>query len=271
MGRNPSIQVEEALRIPRGVQTLAGFRRWSSSDAFPERGRIDFLDGELVIDLYPEEMLHIPPGVDTLEGFRLWTWSDDFPERGRIDFLDGELEIDMTPENLFLHGTVKTEIAAALQEQVTRTGKGAVFVDCTRIVSLEGRLSVEPDVVAVLWDSLEAGRVREVPAASGEAGGFVELEGAPDLVVEVISDSSVQKDRRRLPPLYAKAGVPELWLADARGKIVKMEIHLLGPTGYAAAPSDAQGWSASPFLGRRCRLRRRSAGGSRFVYELELE
>ena len=102
MGRNPSIQVEEALRIPRGAQTLAGFRRWSSSDAFPERGRIDFLEGELVIDLGPEETLRIPPGVDTLEGFRLWTLSDAFPERGRIDFLDGEVEIDLTPENLML-------------------------------------------------------------------------------------------------------------------------------------------------------------------------
>jgi len=229
VSRNPSVQVEEVPVIPHGARTFEGFRRWSSSDSFPERGA------------------------------------------GRIDFLDGELAIDLSPENLYKHGAAKTALTAALYEQVVRSGRGAVYVDATRIVSPVARLSVEPDVVAVLWDSLETGRVREVPAASGEAGSYIELEGAPDLVVEVISDSSVHKDRRRLPPLYAKAGVPELWLADARGKVVELEIRLLGPAGYALVPAEAEGWSASPFLGRRCRLRRRSAGRERFVYELELD
>src|SRR5216683_3013147 len=114
------------------------------------------------------ETLRIPQGVGTLEGFRRWTWSDCFPEHGRIDFLAGELEIDLSPENLFKHGTVKTAIAARLHEAVTSTGRGAVFVDCTRIVSFHADLSVEPDVVAILWESLEAGRVVRVPAADGE-------------------------------------------------------------------------------------------------------
>jgi hypothetical protein len=47
-------------------------------------------------------------------------------------------------------------------------------------------------------------------------GGFIEVEGAADLVVEILSDSSVGKDTRRLPEAYAKAGVGELWLVDAR-------------------------------------------------------
>ncbi len=224
-----------------------------------------------------DERVHVPPGAHTLEGFRLWTWSDSFPERGRIDFLDGELEIDLTPENLFLHGTVKTAVAAGLQEQVAGTGRGAVFVDCTRIVSVEALLSVEPDVVAVLWDSLQSGRVRGVPAARGKPQSpqsYIELEGAPDLVVEVISDSSVRKDRQRLPPLYARAGVPELWLVDARktGPMpVELAIFNLGPDGYVLAAADAEGWCASRFLGRRCRLRRRAMLDLGFTYDLELE
>ncbi len=39
-----------------------------------------------------------------------------------------------------------------------------------------------------------------------DAGRYVELEGAPDLVVEIVSDSSVAKDTQRLPPRYAAAG-----------------------------------------------------------------
>jgi Uma2 family endonuclease len=219
------------------------------------------------------ETLRIPPGVGTLEGFRRWTWSDSFPEHGRIDFLAGGLEIDLSPENLFRHGTVKTAIAARLHDAVADTGRGAVFVDCTRVVSVDADLSVEPDVLAVLWDSLESGRVIRVPAASGERGSFIEFEGAPDLVVEVISDGSQGKDRRRLPPLYAKAGVPELWLVDVRGKRGKpmeLGIHLLGPTGYVFAPPDAEGWCESRLLGRRCRLRREAVRDLGFTYKLEL-
>lgn len=241
MDRNPSIESGEALRIPAGVDTLAGFRRWSSSDCFPERGR--------------------------------------------IDFLAGELEIDLSPENLFLHGAAKTALTAALYDQVVRTGRGGVFVDCTRVVSVDAQLSVEPDVLAVLWDSLESGRVIRVPAAGGEADSFIELEGAPDLVVEVISDSSVGKDRRRLPPLYAKAGIPELWLVDARGRrgqpdrreqpqhqqTAELGIHHLAPGGrYVLSPSDPEGWSESRFLGRRCRLCRRSVRNLGFTYELQV-
>jgi Uma2 family endonuclease len=219
------------------------------------------------------ETLRIPPGVGTLEGFRRWTWSESFPEHGRIDFLAGELEIDLSPENLFRHGTVKTAIAARLHDAVADTGRGAVFVDCTRVASVDADLSVEPDVLAVLWDSLESGRVIRVPAASGEPGSFVEFEGAPDLVVEVISDGSQGKDRHRLPPLYAKAGVPELWLVDVcgkRGKPMELGIHLLGPAGYVLAPPDAEGWCESRFLGRRCRLRRAAVRDLGFTYKLEL-
>lgn len=219
------------------------------------------------------ETLRIPPGVSTLEGFRRWTWSECFPEHGRIDFLAGELEIDLSPENLFKHGTVKTAIAACLHEAVSSTGRGAVFVDCTRIVSVDADLSVEPDVVAVLWNSLESGRVVRVPAADGEPDSFIELEGAADLVVEVMSDNSQGKDRRRLPPLYAKAGVPELWLVDARakrGKGMELGIYLLGPKGYVLAPPAAAGWCGSPLLGRRSRLRRDAVRDLGFTYELEL-
>jgi Uma2 family endonuclease len=141
------------------------------------------------------------------------------------------------------------------------------------VVSVDADLSVEPDVLAVLWDSLETRRVVQVPAASGEPDSYIELEGAPDLVVEVISDSSHGKDRRRLPPLYAKAGVPELWLVDVRGrrgKPLELAIHHLAPTGYVLSPLDAEGWCESRLLGRRCRLRRNAVRDLGFTYELKL-
>jgi Uma2 family endonuclease len=223
-----------------------------------------------------EGLLRIPPGAGTLEGFRRWSWSDSFPERGRIDFLAGELEIDVSPENAYKHGAPKVAIAAGLYELVVPTDRGSVLVDCTRIVSVEAQLSVEPDVLVILWESIENGRVRQIPAASGEPDSFVEFEGAPDVVVEVISDSSVGKDRSRLPPLYAKAGIPELWLVDARRKrrpanhAMEFAIYHLGPEGYVLATPDAERWCESRVLGRRCRLRRRKIRDLGFTYKLEV-
>jgi Uma2 family endonuclease len=217
------------------------------------------------------EPLCIPPDAGTLEGFRRWSSGESFPEKGRIDFLDGELEVDLSPEDLYTHGGAKTALAAALYDRVVETGRGAVYVDCTRVVSVTARLSVEPDVLAVLWESLDTGRVREVPAASRKECRFIEFEGAPDLVVEVVSDSSQRKDRRRLPPLYALAGVPELWLVDVRGTEVELGIHHLGPAGYEQGPADAGGWCVSRFLGGRCRLLRRSLPASRCVFKLEID
>ncbi len=216
-----------------------------------------------------EEEFSIPAGVSDLELFRRWTWDETFPERGRIDYLAGTVEVDLSPEDLYTHGVVKTAITARLYPLIVDTDRGSLFSDSTRVVSKPARLSVEPDVVAVLWDTLRQGRVREVPSTKAVEGRFIELEGAPDLVVEIVSDSSERKDRERLPRLYAAAGIPELWLVDSRGKNLAFEIYILGTAGYRRQPADSEGWSESPLLGRRVRLVRRLNELSRWVYDLE--
>src|SRR3954451_2637270 len=48
---------EESVRIPRqATRDLAGFRSWAVSPCFPERGRIDFLAGQLEVDMSPEDL-----------------------------------------------------------------------------------------------------------------------------------------------------------------------------------------------------------------------
>ncbi len=219
--------------------------------------------------VFAEAALSIPATAHELMEFRLWAQTEDFPEQGRIDFLQGGLEIDMSPEDLYTHGTTKLEISTRLQLLVTDRDIGCVFSDRTRISSPAADLSVEPDVVVVLWESLEAGRVREIHAASGKPGRYVELEGAPDLVVEIVGDSSQRKDLERLPKLYAKAGVPELWLIDARGSELHFEVRTLEEGAYRQVAAGTDGWTASEVLGKRFRLARRRVRGERWVYRLD--
>ena len=69
---------------------------------------------------------------------------------------------------------------------------------------------------SIFHNEFVAGRVRLVPKASSETADYIEIEGPPDLIVEIVSDSSVCKDTKRLPAAYFAAGVPEFWLVDAR-------------------------------------------------------
>lgn len=209
----------------------------------------------------------VPGWVHTLEAFRRWCQDDSFPEQGRIDYLEGNVEVDLSPEELYTHAAVKTTIAAELYSWFVKTDLGNVFSDRTRIVSPRAGLSAEPDVVVVLLSTIESGRVREVPSANNQDR-IIELEGAPDLVVEIVSDSSVQKDRKHLPRAYAAAGIPEIWIVDARGRDLLFEVQLLGPSGYASQPRDPQGWAFSPLLDASCRLERRRNRLGRWAYEL---
>jgi Uma2 family endonuclease len=198
-----------------------------------------------------------------------WARSPRFPNRGRLDYLAGDIAVDMRPEDLYTHGTLKVEITVLLHSFVVQSEKGLVFSDRTRISSPPAELSVEPDVVAVLWQSLDEGRLREIPSAGERPGRYIELEGAPDLVVEIVSDSSAGKDLERLPGLYAAAGVPELWTVDARAKTIRFVIRTLESGRYRILEPEAGGWHLSPFLGLKVRLRRKRVQPDRWVYRLE--
>jgi Uma2 family endonuclease len=222
----------------------------------------------LIIEEELEE-LRIPAEVHTLEGFRRWIHCPDFPERGRIDFLDGDVEVGMSPEDLFTECTSKGEIAAVLAGLVADPDLGSVFINRARITSPKGAVSAEPDVVVLLWSSVEGGRVRLIPSASGRPRSYVEIEGAPDLVVEVVSDSSRRKDFERLPPLYARAGIPELWQVDARGEELRFIIQSLLAGVYDPQVQDPEGWTASPVLGGAFRLLREPGRFDTWRYRLE--
>lgn len=215
-----------------------------------------------------EERVEIPMALRSLADFRRWATSDDFPEQGRIDYIGGRIEVDMSPEDFFCHATLKVEIAAALHRRVKVENLGHVVTDRTRVSSVEGDLSVEPDIAFISHETLRTGRARLVPKAGSERGRYIELEGAADLVVEIVSDSSVQKDTRRLPEAYFRAGVAEFWLVDARGESLVFRIHVRGESGFEAVEPDSEGFQPSGVLTCSYRLEGRRDAQGNWAFDL---
>lgn len=214
-----------------------------------------------------EEKLEVPAGIQSLEEFRQWTRCDSFPERGRIDYIHGNIEVDMQAQELHSHGSVKVELVIVLGMIVKNEDLGELFTDRTRIASARAHLSCEPDIVFVSHSSLDSGAVQFV-AKSGQDDRFIEVQGGPDMVVEIVSDSSVVKDTRRLPQAYYSAGVQEYWLIDARGDELLFQIHRRGSVEFDPIESDASGFQRSDVFARSFQLERSKNRHGHWSYDL---
>lgn len=196
-----------------------------------------------------EQAVRIPEWVRDLDSFRKWARSDDFPIRGWYGHLNGELWADPSMERL-AHNKLKTEFAAVLSSIIRQSRLGQFLGDRMLLTHVEAQLSTEPDGMLVSRQSIQSGRVR---LDQGEDS--TEIEGAPDMVLEVISPSSRQKDRIVLRDLYWRAGVIEYWLAEAGRDELTFEILKRGPRGFVAVRKH-EGWLKSVLFGKCFRLTR---------------
>jgi Uma2 family endonuclease len=256
------------LHIPRDAFTIDGFREWVKSDALPEKTRVTFVSGEMWLDFRGAGLcLHIPAKAQTLDGFREWVKSDELPEKMRVTFVNGEITLDMSKEELETHNKVKTAVTVALVNLDPDARAGNVYTDGVLITNAGATVSNNPDGVYLTRESRRAGRVRMVQR-KGKAGQYLEIAGAPDWVMEVVSDSSVKKDRQTLRKSYHKAGIREYWLIDARGQEIDFQILVWEGKGYAAAPQKGA-WQRSAVFGRFFRLTRRRDEDGDWQYRLD--
>ncbi len=210
------------------------------------------------------------PAIGGLSDFRHWALSETFPQRGRIDYIAGRIEVDMSPEDVFTHGTLKTEIAARIKDRVDELDLGHTLTAETRVSSIAANLSVEPDVVVLSHQAVDDGRVTFVPKAGGAPDRFVEVAGAPDLIVEIVSDSSEKKDTGRLPAAYFTAGVREFWLVDARGTDLQFQVLVRGHDGFESSAIDPDGWRRSGVLHAAVLLERHRHARGHWTYRLRI-
>ena len=128
-------------------------------------------------------------------------------EGTRYEIVDGELFVSKQPR--WEHQYACTEAITQLQTWSHRTELGLALV-------APGVIFAEDDDVApdVVWISHE--RLAALEDAAGH------LQGAPELVVEVLSPgaSNVRRDREAKLGLYSRRGVDEYWIVDWRARTV---------------------------------------------------
>lgn len=157
-------------------------------------------------------------GPATLPGVYRLTYADwlRFPDDGlRYEILGGELFV--TPAPSIRHQRISRDLEFHLLEHLRRTGRGEVLYAPVG-VRLSDEEVLEPDLLVVLTEHRD--RIGEQT-----------IEGAPDLIVEILSPGSAARDLGRKRELYARAGVPEYWIVDPAASAV--EVLVLEPSGYA--------------------------------------
>ena len=192
----------------------------------------------------------VPSWVTDLESFRRWADSEEFPDGARVWFLKGQVWVDMSKEQVYTHVQAKTEFIVVLGGLVKAGDLGLFLADGVFLSNADADISGIPDAVYVSKKTLKAGRVR---ALEGMEKGHVELEGSPDMVLEVVSESSVKKDTVILRQGYWEAGIREYWLVDVREEPAKFDILKYSAKGYASARKQ-DGWLKSSVFGKAFRL-----------------
>ena len=204
--------------------------------------------------------VRVPARALTQAGFREWIVSAECPDEARASWIDGEVLIDMSPEAIDTHNNVKTALIVTLGALVRDEERGELFADGVLFTNQEAGVSTEPDVTFVSFTAVEQGRVH-FTAKAGRPDDRLELQGTPDLVAEVLSDSSERKDDELLRGAYARAGVPEYWVIDARSDTLRFEILVLDGGSYQKA-------TESRVFGRAFTLTRTKNRLQRWTYRL---
>ena len=197
------------------------------------------------------EAVTIPASVVDLASFNDWADSDGIPEAAHVSFLDGSIWVDLEIEQLFSHNRVKTQFISVLTGLVAEKDGGYLFSDGVRFSHSGANLSTEPDALFVGYEAVRDRRVELIP---GKVSGFVRLDGSPDMVLEIVSDTSVIKDTETLRELYCKAGIAEFWLVDVRGEKLTFDILRRGQKGYSSVRKRPGGWLSSRVFGHSFRL-----------------
>ena len=137
-----------------------------------------------------------------------WTYEEysRLDDERRYENIDGELLMAPAPDTW--HQEWSRELFHVIDRHVRAGKTGKVFYAPLDVV-LDPENIVQPDIIFVAAANLG---IIQRPA----------VFGVPDVVVELISPSSVRRDRYEKRDLYARFGVKEYWIGDPANKALEI-------------------------------------------------
>ena len=145
------------------------------------------------------------------------------PEGTRYQLLDGEMIL--APSPVTQHQRVLIRLYRAIHDFVSAGQLGEVFVAPYDVVLSDHDIA-QPDILFV--SSARSAIVTEA-----------NIQGAPDLVVEILSPGTEEYDRGYKQALYSRHGVLEYWLVDPDAETV--EVLTQGEQGLAPLDTYRRG------------------------------
>lgn len=151
-----------------------------------------------------------------------------------VDWVDGEVIVYMLPTDE--HQDLSRFLSTLLDSFIQFFELGVLRYAPFEVKLWPDGPSREPDIFFIAKDNL----------AQLTADRF---EGGPDLIVEIISPSSVSEDRVREFTQYEQAAVKEYWLIDPRPRQQQVDCYVLGHDNlYYPAPLGRDGRYQSTIL-----------------------
>jgi Uma2 family endonuclease len=146
-----------------------------------------------------------------------YTYQDylKMPEDKRYELIEGELF--MTPSPKMDHQRISLRLVSRMARFVEEKGLGEVL-EAPADVYLDEESVVQPDILFISKDRINI---------IGEDN----VRGAPDLVIEILSESTAYRDTIQKKMLYARFGIKEYWIAAPREKFI--EVYVLKNKEYA--------------------------------------
>jgi Uma2 family endonuclease len=136
------------------------------------------------------------------------------PDDERYELIQGELI--MTPSPIPKHQRISRELEFEILKFVKANDLGEVF-DAPCDVYLDDENVVQPDILFISKERLNI---------IGEKN----IQSAPDLVIEIISENTAYRDFVQKKKLYARFGVKEYWIVIPGEELV--EIYTLKDNTY---------------------------------------
>lgn len=137
-----------------------------------------------------------------------WSYEDylKLEDDKRYEIIEGELL--MSPAPVPYHQAVSRNIGFALWSYVKKKKLGVVYYAPIDVV-LDEHNVLQPDIVFIF---------EERKHIVGEKA----IKGAPDLVIEIVSPSSLGRDTVLKRNVYEKSGVKEFWIVYPEMKCVEV-------------------------------------------------